>query len=204
MKANRKAYDKFAYDLGIAYFYSYNGTGNKVASKKWLEIASEAAPTEQLNGKNITRAKNLYKIASYYESLSMRNQAGDSMVSYSDYWLDLVNMVEDDAKNGENNVNTLLAYKELVAQIASKAAEFKGAGITDKQMNTQLENAYNRISGMEIVTGTANADYEQEMKDSLLTNIIQAQITVQATYNTSNIEGSSQGGGMSGTNTAAD
>lgn len=113
-------------------------------------------------------------------------------------------MVEDDAKNGENNVNTLLAYKELVAQIASKAAEFKGAGITDKQMNTQLENAYNRISGMEIVTGTANADYEQEMKDSLLSNIIQAQITVQATYNTSNIEGSSQGGGMSGTNTAAD
>ncbi len=126
------------------------------------------------------------------------------MVSYSDYWLDLVNMVEDDAKNGENNVNTLLAYKELVAQIASKAAEFKGAGITDKQMNTQLENAYKRISDMEIVTGTANADYEQEMKDSLLSNIIQAQITVQATYNTSNIEGSSQGGGMSGTNTAAD
>ena len=92
----------------------------------------------------------------------------------------------------------------MVAQIASKAAEFKGAGITDKQMNTQLENAYKRISDMEIVTGTANADYEQEMKDSLLTNIIQAQITVQATYNTSNIEGSSQGGGMSGTNTAAD
>ena len=135
----------------------------------------------------------------------MRNQAGDSMVSYSDYWLDLVNMVESDAENGESNVNTLLAYKELVAQIASKAAEFKGAGITDKQMNTQLENAYERISSMEIVTGTANADYEQEMKDSLLENIAQAQITMQATYNTSNIEGTTgQGGVESGTDTAAD
>ena len=205
LKVNGEAYDKFAYDLGIAYFYSYNGTGNKAASKKWLEIASEAAPTEKLNEKNISRAKNLYKIASYYESLSMRNQAGDSMVSYSDYWLDLVNMVESDAENGESNVNTLLAYKELVAQIASKAAEFKGAGITDKQMNTQLEKAYERISGMEIVTGTANADYEQEMKDSLLNNIAQAQITVQATYNTSNIEGTTgQGGVESVTDTAAD
>lgn len=58
---------------------------------------------------------------------------------------------------------------------------------------------------MEIVTGTANADYEQEMKDSLLENIAQAQITVQATYNTSNIEGTTgQGGVESGTDTAAD
>lgn len=72
-------------------------------------------------------------------------------------------------------------------------------------MNTQLENAYERISSMEIVTGTANADYEQEMKDSLLENIAQAQITVQATYNTSNIEGTTgQGGVESGTDTAAD
>lgn len=204
LRVNGDAYEKFAYDLGIAYFYSYNGTGNKAASKKWLEIASEAEPTEQLNEKNITRAKNLYKIASYYESLSMRNQAGDSMVSYSDYWLDMVNMVEHDGETGESNVNTLLAYKELVAQIASKAAEFKGAGVTDKQMNTQLKNAYERISNMEIVTGTANAEYEQEMKDSLLANIGQAELTVQSTYNMSNIDGSGQGGGTSGTDTTED
>lgn len=107
LKGNTEAYDKFAYELGIAYFYSYNGTGNKAASKKWLQIAADAQPTEELNETNIERAENLYKIAEYYDSLGVRNQAGDSMVSYSDYWLDLVRIVENDAQNG-NNVNTLL------------------------------------------------------------------------------------------------
>ncbi len=79
LKANVEAYDKFAYDLGIAYYFSYNGTGNKGAARKWLEIASEAEPTDELNEANINRAANLYKISEYYDSLGMRNQAGDSI-----------------------------------------------------------------------------------------------------------------------------
>ena len=67
LKENGAAYSKLAYDLGIAYFYSYDGTGNKAASRKWLGIAAEAEPTEKLNEKNITRAQNLYKIAEYYD-----------------------------------------------------------------------------------------------------------------------------------------
>ena len=104
LKANVEAYDKFAYDLGIAYYFSYNGTGNKGAARKWLEIASEAEPTDELNEANINRAANLYKISEYYDSLGMRNQAGDSMASYADYWRDLQKTVEDDSASG-NNVN---------------------------------------------------------------------------------------------------
>lgn len=202
LKANAEDYNKFAYDLGIAYFYSYNGTGNKAASKKWLGIAAEAEPTEQLNETNISRAQNLYKIASYYDSLGVRNQAGDSMVSYSDYWLDLVKMAEEDAGNGDNNVNTLLVYKELTAQIVTNASGFKQAGITQQQMETQLEKATEVLQSMEIVTGSANAEYEQEMKDSLIENIGVAQEIVVSTYNTSNIA-TAQGGEEDAADSAA-
>ena len=34
LETNKEAYEEFAYDLGIAYFYSYDGTGNKAAAKK--------------------------------------------------------------------------------------------------------------------------------------------------------------------------
>lgn len=203
LKGNTEAYEKFAYELGIAYFYSYNGTGNKAASKKWLQIAAEAQPTEELNETNIERAENLYKIAEYYDSLGIRNQAGDSMVSYSDYWLDLVRIVENDAQNG-NNVNTLLAYKELVAQIVTNCSNFKSAGITQKQMENQLDTGEALLQDMEIVTGSANAEYEQEMKDSLLVNLASARNIVNSTFNTGNLGNQTQGGGEDAADTAAD
>ncbi len=203
LKGNSDEYNKFAYDLGIAYFYSYNGTGNKAASRKWLGIAAEAEPTEELNEKNIARAKNLYKIAEYYDSLGVRNQAGDSMVSYSDYWLDLVKIVETDVKAGDNNVNILLSYKELTARIVSNATDFKSAGVTKKQMESQVDEAVSVLTSMEIVTGSANADYEQEMKEALMENIVVAREIVESTFNTSNII-AVQGGEEDAADTAAD
>ena len=203
LKANVEDYDKFAYDLGIAYYFSYNGTGNKGAARKWLEIASEAEPTDELNEANINRAANLYKISEYYDSLGMRNQAGDSMVSYADYWRDLQKTVEDDSASG-NNVNMLLAYKEMTSQIANNAANFKSAGITRQQMENELDNAVEAVSNMEIVTGSANAEYEQELKDNLIESLGSARTIVSSTFNTENLATDTQGGEQNAADTAAD
>ena len=203
LKANAEDYDKFAYDLGIAYYFSYNGTGNKGAARKWLEIASEAEPTEELNEANINRAANLYKISEYYDSLGMRNQAGDSMVSYADYWRDLQKTVEDDLASG-NNVNMLLAYKEMTSQIANNAANFKSAGITLQQMENELDHAVEAVSNMEIVTGSANAEYEQELKDNLIESLGAARTIVNSTFNTENLTTDTQGGEQDAADTAAD
>ena len=193
LKVNVEDYDKFAYDLGIAYYFSYNGTGNKGAARKWLEIASESEPTDELNEANINRAANLYKISEYYDSLGMRNQAGDSMVSYADYWRDLQKTAEDDSASG-NNVNMLLAYKEMTSQIANNAANFKSAGITRQQMENELDNAVEAVSNMEIVTGSANAEYEQELKDNLIESLGFARTIVNSTFNTENLATDTQGG----------
>lgn len=203
LKANVEAYDKFAYDLGIAYYFSYNGTGNKGAARKWLEIASEAEPTDELNEANINRAANLYKISEYYDSLGMRNQAGDSMASYADYWRDLQKTVEDDSASG-NNVNMLLAYKEMISQIANNAANFKSAGITRLQMENELDNAVEAVSNMKIVTGSANAEYEQELKDNLIESLGSARNIVNSTFNRENLATDTPGGEQNAADTAAD
>lgn len=202
LKANVNDYEKFAYDLGIAYYFSYNGTGNKGAARKWLEIASEAEPTEELNEANINRAENLYKISEYYDSLGMRNQAGDSMASYADYWRDLLKTVEDDSSSG-NNVNMLLAYKEMTSQIVKNAANFKSAGITRQQMENELDDAIEAVSSMEIVTGSANAEYEQDLKDNLIESLGSARTIVNSTFNTENLVTDTQGGEQDAADTAA-
>ena len=203
LKANVEAYDKFAYDLGIAYYFSYNGTGNKGAARKWLEIASEAEPTDELNEANINRAANLYKISEYYDSLGMRNQAGDSRVSYADYWRDLQKTVEDDSASG-NNVNILLAYKEMTFQIADNAANFKSAGITRQQMENELDHAVEAVGNMKIVTGSANAEYEQELKYNLIESLGFARNIVHSTFNRENLAIDIQGGEQDAADTAAD
>lgn len=202
LKANVNDYEKFAYDLGIAYYFSYNGTGNKGAARKWLEIASEAEPTEELNEANINRAENLYKISEYYDSLGMRNQAGDSMESYADYWRDLLKTVEDDSTSG-NNVNMLLAYKEMTSQIAKNAANFKSAGITRQQMENELDDAIEAVSSMEIVTGSANAEYEQDLKDDLIESLGSARTIVNSTFNMENLVTDTQGGEQDAADTTA-
>ena len=203
LKANVEDYDKFAYDLGIAYYFSYNGTGNKGAARKWLEIASEAEITEKLNEANINRAANLYKISEYYDSLGMRNQAGDSRVSYADYWRDLQKTVEDDSASG-NNVNILLAYKEMTFQIADNAANFKSAGITRQQMENELDHAVEAVGNMKIVTGSANAEYEQELKYNLIESLGFARNIVHSTFNRENLAIDIQGGEQDAADTAAD
>ena len=203
LKANVEDYDKFAYDLRIAYYFSYNGTGNKGAARKWLEIASEAEITEKLNEANINRAANLYKISEYYDSLGMRNQAGDSRVSYADYWRDLQKTVEDDSASG-NNVNILLAYKEMTFQIADNAANFKSAGITRQQMENELDHAVEAVGNMKIVTGSANAEYEQELKYNLIESLGFARNIVHSTFNRENLAIDIQGGEQDAADTAAD
>ena len=79
--------------------------------------------------------------------------------------------METDVKAGDNNVNILLSYKELTARVVSNATDFKRAGVTKKQMESQLDEAVSVLISMEIVTGSANADYEQEMKEALRENI---------------------------------
>lgn len=182
LKTNTEEYQAFAYHLGIAYFYSYNGIGNKAAARKWLEIAAGAEPGEGLKQREITRAKGLYKIAGYYESLGMRNQAGESMISYEAYWYDLSKMTDEESKDS-NLVSRLLSYKEMTAQIVTHASDFKAAGISRQQMEETLKGISESLEEVDRL-GTANAEYEQELKEQLLQNISLAKNMIRSTYST--------------------
>lgn len=203
LKGNTEDYNKFAYDLGIAYYFSYMGTGNKGAARKWLEIASEADPTDKLNERHINRAANLYKISKYYASMGMRNQAGDFKASYAVYWKDLKKIAEEDSKSG-NNVNMLLAYKEMTSQIAKNAANFKSSGVTRQQMENELYNAAQNVNNMEIVRESANAEYEQELKNRLIESMGAARIVINSTFNTDNLSADIRGGEKDAADATAD
>ena len=221
LKENTAAYNRFAYDLGIAYYFSYNGVGNKGAARKWLEIASKAEPTaetettstvdiseesiEELTPANINRAANLYKISEYYDRLAVRNQAGDSVVSYENYWNDLLKIVEDDSVSG-NNIYALLAYKELTSEIARSAASFRSEGIKQSDMENALDSAEEAVysMGLDLESDDEEDTYEEELGKALIESLNSARTIVASTFNRDNLATDTQGGEQDAADTAAD
>lgn len=192
-------YERFAYDLGIAYFYLYNGVGNKAASKKWLEIAAEGRNTEKLCDTDIKRAKKLYEIADYYYCLGIRNQAGSTEKSYADFWEDLIEIAETESYQEGNYIDNLFLYRELAVQITANAFEFKRAGITKEEMQTQLERTEQVLDVMQISANKIDRDYEQELKTEVRKDINIAKESLLSVFNTCNFKNVMQGGAANAT-----
>lgn len=135
-KRSRANYEHFCYECGLAYFYYYNSEGNKPLSRPWFEVAKDSSAIDDTRRE---RAVRFYAIADYYAQLGNKNKAGDNTASYKTFWDDMVALTEGDIASEDNIQTALVMYKELSYQIGAHAKEFKAAGVTEKEMRSQLE-----------------------------------------------------------------
>lgn len=139
LRSNSQGFAEFAYQMGIAYFYCYEDTGNRVLSIKWFEAALNS---ELLTEQQEARASRLMKIAEYYAMIGKTSKSGDMSVSYSDYWKDLVEVTDGDIVTSDNITTAMIVYCEACTQIYNHANQFKNAGI----IRADIESLLNRIS----------------------------------------------------------
>ena len=135
LRENRKGYERLAYELGLAYYYDYEGEGNKSYGVKWLKIAAEG---ETLPEACRERALRLGTIGTYYSQIGQMNRAGDIKVSYMDYWRDLTCLAFGNLVQLDNAMTALRTYQELAAQIHGRTMEFLQAGIARGEMEEEL------------------------------------------------------------------
>lgn len=136
LAGNTAAYEDFSYQLGLAYFYSYEENGNKNNAKKWLKIASEA---QSLDENKVERAKRLLKISEYYLKIGVQSKSGDEATSYKDYWEDLKTLSQGNLVEMDNEVTALMMYNEAAYQIATNAQKFAEAGVEREEMAAMLQ-----------------------------------------------------------------
>ena len=187
LRENQKDYEKLSYELGLAYFYSYQGTGNKAYSRKWLKIAAGARPSEKLENSQIQRAGRLCKIAEYYGTLGIIDQGEGLSVSYRDYWTDLVEILDQDLKS-KNKLQSLLACQELEAQITANGSNFKKEGISREEMEMQIDRAEEVLDHMEILESDPDGEYTQKMKNKLSACLDAVREVIQGIFNQENIQ----------------
>ena len=164
MKQDAEAYDEFAYQLGMAYFYSYEESGNKNNSKKWLQAAAQS---QSLDAHKVQRAQRLLQIAEYYSKIGVQSKSGDESTSYKDYWDDLTALSDGDIVQMDNAVTALMMYNELVFQIATNAPKFENAGVSNQEMVGQIQNV---IAHLE--SDIRETDLQNERVQSLMRKVV--------------------------------
>lgn len=195
LESDEAAYDEFAYQMGLAYYFYYNKDGNPQMSQKWFEIAAESSKLESYK---IERAKVLTKIAGYDASLrsSGSNKSGDSTVTYRDYWQDMMqlisgkNLVEQD-----NSKMALVMYKNFIYQIYNYAVQFNAAGISETEINNELDKVETRLKTDIVVLNESDKEEIEGTRDELLEQIGKARQSVSMAYSTKDSNLTNKSGG---------
>lgn len=153
-RENRRGYDIFSYEAGIAYFYKFEEESNKKNARGYFKTASESRTLEQ---NQVERAKRLYQISDYYARIGIVDEAGDASITYREYWEDLTSLSEGNLVVMDNERTALVIYEELVSQIISRTPEFMDAGVEKEEMLDQLEHVRDHL----------NSDFSGSPKDGI-------------------------------------
>ncbi|MBE5904971.1 MAG: serine/threonine protein kinase [Pseudobutyrivibrio sp.] len=175
LSTNEAGYALFAYRMGIAYFYSYEGGGNKQQSAYWFHKVNDGLLSES----QTERAERLGSIADYYINLGNVDKTGDNKVSYSEYWDDLVAVCDGNIAELDNPNTALIIYKEMASQININAAKYHDDGISYDQMNLQLINIEEHIKSDISKDEIEQSEVLKEMVTELKTNIEKARQTLE-------------------------
>ena len=175
LKSNPEGYARFAYELGIAYFYCYEDQGNRNLASKWLKDASES---DYLSDKQKKRAEILYKL-SEISNIGTTDRTGDSKYSYAEYWGDLSYLVQGDIANEDNTTTALIVYRDFLGQVMTNAKKFQVAGVTREQMEADLDIVEAAIESIGLVV-----DESDERVYELYTDCLEdIEVTKQAVEN---------------------
>ena len=132
------------------------------------------------------RADILYHIGSYYNQLDQIDKSGDSTASYATYWMDLMELLDNDRgrTDGSDSATFLRLCIEITGQIQTNASKFKNAGITEDEMRTAIGTIREKSDGIE-----AGGELQKELKAQLAVNAELAEEKLLAVFS-----GTSEGG----------
>lgn len=177
LESDQAAYDNFAFQMGLAYYYYY-GDGGKQMSKAWFDIAAES---DHLTSSQVERARRLGRIAGYWASLNKSDRAGDSTTTYWDYWQDMTELIEGNLVEMDNAKTALVMYQEVVYQISENALSFKAAGITREELEDELDKISSRLDTDVIAYGN-NEEEIEDMKKTVADQIEDARRQVEIAF----------------------
>ena len=174
--SNKRGYEKFCYDMGIAYFFYYKGTGIKELSRQWFQVPING---HKLGKAQRARTELCYKIAEYYNELTDdRNRGREKKVTYMDYWNDLLMLSRGGVVAQDDLRTALVMDRDLTLEISRYAADFKSAGVKEDEMRSQLKRISKEIKENEKDMDSCDWILTGQIEE----NIEAAQVAIDAVF----------------------
>ncbi len=180
LQSNAEAYDDFAFEMGLSYFYFYGEEGNKQMAQSWFETA---AKSKTLDPDKTESAGLFAEIIRITQQLGQPDLTGYRDVSYRDYWEEMLTLLTGDLTAQYNEQTALVMYREMVYQIYTHAVDFKNDGVSESDMLDELRYIENALK-----TGFGQKEFEST-KAEILENIGEAEVQVNASFTTAGTGG---------------
>lgn len=182
--ANQKEYSDFAYDLAMAYWYSYGSynENNEFASAReyqlacrWFAKVTQYDDTEECKRKYDTAI--IYgKIGEYYAQIGVINMAGDNEIKYSDYLNDLIDVFDIECSNAYTR---LYLDKDILSQIIEHSVDYKAEGIGKEKLDALIENVSNEVNALKV---DDNSDYYTQILGDAVASVELARTSLDNAY----------------------
>lgn len=166
---NTKAYNSFAYEIAMAYWYNY-GTinGDEVLYQReynialrWFSKISKPEDDDSIAQKEFNNAQIYSQIGSYYSDIGKINRAGDSEIQYSTYLKDLITLFKMD---DSNVITRLYLDKEILYQIVEHANDYRAEGMSKDEIMDTVDKVSNEVSDLS-ASGSNEALFEELVSD---------------------------------------
>ena len=179
LASDKAGYGEVAYKLGVAYFYCYNGEGDKMRASVWFD---KAIKTGSLSDSKLARAEKLGTITQYYERLVKGNvdvkPSGDKTIDYRQYFEDLCAVADGNVTEEDNAVTALVIYKEIAGQINDNYKKFIDDGVSNDEMSKEIDFIVSHIE-TDINSGQDNSKRVKELVGETLTTCAHAKTTIE-------------------------
>lgn len=181
---NQKEYSDFAYDLAMAYWYSYGSydKNNEFVSAReyqlacrWFAKVSQYDDTEECKRKFDTAT--IYgKIGEYYAQIGVINMAGDNEIKYSDYLNDLIDVFDIEC----SNVYTRLYLdKDILSQIIEHSVDYKAEGVEKEKLDALIEKVSKEVNTLKI---DDSSDYYTQILGDAIASVELARTSLENAY----------------------
>ena len=156
LSEQKEEYSGLCYDIGVAYWYYYTGSGGKTYSLVWFQKAARGT----LDRGRQERSALYLRLGSFYEQKSRKERTGEGTVSYWEFWETLEAMT--DAMEGSGKLEEQWA-EELVGRIYENGEAFREAGVEREQMRDLLKRGGLKLSGEKERTWEQAAQWLDQM-----------------------------------------
>ncbi len=176
--SNHRAHDEFVYQLANDYYFFYEGSDNRAQAANWYgEILESTYLTDQQR----ELANSLYTIGNYYSALGSGLSVyavGEGTGSYLTFWNQMVELTDGDLVVKTGGAHYAIAlYREMATQIYNNTGNFKSYGITQSDMQAQLDKIERGMADLV----PENTTIAEQMEDTAAL-ITQARQMVDTTF----------------------